>query len=58
MKIGNYFLMILASVGFLACNDSVGDEGIESDSVSVSVALNNYLEPAVPRILSRKTQRI
>ena len=41
MKIGNYFLMILASVGFLACNDSVGDEGIESDSVSVSVALNN-----------------
>ena len=25
MKIGNYFLMILASVGFLACNDSVGD---------------------------------
>ena len=59
MKIGNYFLMILASVGFLACNDSVGDEGIESDSVSVSVALNNLSRASGPTdIVTKDTKDI
>ena len=48
MKIGNYFLMILASVGFFACSDSTNDQEIESGPVSVAVSLSGLSRASSP----------
>lgn len=59
MKIGNYFLMILASVGFFACSDSTNDQEIESGPVSVAVSLSGLSRASSPAdIVTKETMDI
>ena len=59
MKIGNYFLMILASVGFFACSDSTNDQEIESGPVSVAVSLSDLSRASAPTdVVTKDTKDI